>query len=315
MLRSLRPRVELRPIFMRPRKRKRVTICIGILATGGTSIVCVADKSVSYSEDIQGDTDSSKIVPVGPNGCHAMISGSESTISRILSKLKAEADLGKDVEQTKKFCEDAYRSAESEILEAAFLYPFLTLEEYTSALMKERVNPIIKSISERVERARQEQTPVSCGLILCGFDGDGHPYLLSLSSPGLCTDMTHTGFCAVGSGSGYALQKLLQHEWDRTRALDRTLYECFDAKASAENDPGVGYDWDAVILTRDKVGVVPKSIKVMIDRAWTDHVRSPYASWDFAEDLPKPPANWKFKLRKYVSDISKTSYNTGERTC
>jgi len=287
-----------------------MTICIGILATGGTSIVCVADKSATHSDDIQGDTDSSKIVPVGKTGCHALISGSEGTTSRILAKLNANDDFGKDLANSKLLCEKAYREAESEILEATFLHPFLKIEDYNTAVLKEKVNPVIKSIAENIERAREEQVPVSCGLLICGFDESERAYLLQLEYPGLCTDMTHAGLCVAGSGSKYALQKLLSHEWDRSRLIDRTLYECFDAKASAELDPYVGLDWDAFVLRKDKITQVPKSIKTMIDRAWTQHVRSPFETYVEEEDLPPPPSNWKDRLQKYGESIMPSASQT-----
>jgi hypothetical protein len=288
-----------------------MTICIGILATGGKSIVCLADKSVTYNEEIQGDVDSAKIVPVGANGCHALISGNETTIGRILTKLGNRSDIGKSIEATRSACEKAWKEAEGEILQATFLHPFLTAEKYNEALLKDRVNPVLRTIAANIEKARAEQNHVSCGMILCGFDSQKNSYILGLGAPGLCTDMTHTGFHSVGSGSGYALQKLVSVEWDRSRSIDHTLYECFDAKVSAENDPNVGYDWDALVLTKEGANAVPKEIKTLVDRAWTKNTRSPYARpWNQDEDIPLPPDDWKTLLKQYADGLMPSDSQT-----
>jgi hypothetical protein len=280
-----------------------MTICIGALAAGGHSIVCVADKAITYADDIQGDTDSTKIVPVGTRGAHVLISGNETTISRMLASLNTQTDIGKSSSGSRTILENTYKEIESEMLEAAFLKPFLSITDYSSAVTKQGVNTVIEGIARRIEEARQQQAPVNCGLLLCGFDENDSAFILDLAAPGLSTNMTHTGFHAIGSGSGYALNKLLSCDWERTHSVDQVLYECFDAKATAEQDPNVGYDWDAVILTKGQVEHVPKPIKTMIDRAWTQHTRSPYENWNEEDDLPLPPENWKQLLREYAEGV------------
>src|SRR5260370_1700483 len=97
------------PSPLRPSKEvsynRRMTICIGALAAGGKSIVCVADKGLSYGPGIQWDSDSTKIVPVGSSGVQALISGGELMISRVLRGLAAIQGLGQSVPNTITECE------------------------------------------------------------------------------------------------------------------------------------------------------------------------------------------------------------------
>lgn len=282
-----------------------MTICIGVLAAEEKSIVCVADRYITYNEEILGETDSVKIVPVGENGCHAMISGNDDAICRVLAKLSLQDDLGKKRAQSAKFGEDAYKEAEREILEMRFLRPYITAEDYEKALQKKHVNQVVKSIAEEIRKNRESSTEpaFSCGLLLCGFDDEKKPYLLNLAPPGICTDMTLTGFSAIGSGSGYALQRLLSTEWKRKNPIDRALYEIFDVKVQAENDMNVGYDWDAIILTADKSVPVPEDIKTMLDRAWIKLNRSPYETFNPDEHLPLPPEDWMERLKIFTKSI------------
>lgn len=283
-----------------------MTVCIGVLAADSKAVVCVADRYITYSDDIAGDTDSSKILPLGENGTHAMISGADTSIGRVLAKLILHDDLGKSKEATQKYCEEAYRDAEREILELRYLGPFISSEEYRQSLLKKRVNSVIKSVSKKIDRDRDygnNDPTFSCALVLCGFDEKKKPYLLSLDSPGACTDMTLSGFCSIGSGWGYALQRLLSTGWERNFSIDRALYEVFDAKIQAENDPGVGYDSDVIVLTAEKSVTMPKDTKTMLDRAWIMLNRSPYAKFNKDEDMPLPPKNWMRKLKQFADTI------------
>src|SRR5579862_6654919 len=184
-----KPRTRAKHIKLRLRKRRRMTVCIGVLAAETKAIVGVADRYITYSDDIAGDTDSSKILPLGENGTHAMISGADSSIGRVLAKLVLHDDLGKNKEATQKYCEEAYKDAEREILELRYLGPFISSEEYREALLKKRVNSVIKSISKKINKDRDDnnsEPTFSCALVLCGFDENKKPYLLSLDSPGVC---------------------------------------------------------------------------------------------------------------------------------
>ena len=259
---------------------------------------------MTYAPDVQGDTDSTKIVAVGSHRAQALISGNNLTVSRILAKLNDEPDIGKTLPDSKTYLESAYKQAESEIFEAEFLRPFISIDDYNRSITSTQINPFIESLAKKMVKAREDGTPVSCGVLLCGFDENDAPFLLDLAAPGLATNMTHTGFHAIGSGYSYALSRLLFCDWARDHPIDRVLYEYFRCPRLGPNkSPNVGYDWDAVILTKDKTEAVPKPIKDMVDRAWTKYARTPYEVWSPDEDLPLPPDDWKEQLMKYAETI------------
>ena len=282
-----------------------MTICIGVLAADAEAIICIADRYMAYTTDIAGETDSVKILPVGDNGAHALISGSDDAVGRVLAKLIQHDDLGKNREDTKKYCEDSYREAEQEMLGMKFLGPFLRMEDYEAALLQGEVNEVIKSISDEISQARKDpnQPFFNCGFLLCGFDEHAKPYILNLVAPGGCVDMTLTGFSAMGSGSSYALQNLLGSGWERKYPIDRALYEVFDAKSDAEQDRYVGWDWDAMVLTNDKSVSVPEDTKTMLDRVLVNQNRSPYVDFDPDKHIPLPPVDWRVKLKTFAETI------------
>jgi hypothetical protein len=303
----MKPRSIRLPRVTHKKRLRRMTVCIGALADDSKAIVCVADRCIAYSEYVTGDTDSVKILPLGENGLHVLIAGGDASIGRVLSKLVIHDDLGKNKETTKGYCESAYRDAEQEILGLKFLSPFLTPKDYGEALLKPQVNDVIKSIAEKIQNERSEssgESIFSCALILCGFDDKRKPFLLDLAPPGICTDMTLSGFCATGSGAGYALKHLLADDgWKRTYPVDRALYELFDAKIQAEDDPAVGYDSDLIVLTPGKSTPVPDDIKTMLDRAWIKLNRSPYVTFNPDEHIPLPPEDWMVKLKTFAESI------------
>ena len=65
----------------------------------------------------------------------------------------------------------------------------------------------------------------------------------------------------------------------------------------------VGYNWDAIVLTSEKVVPLPDDTKKMIDRAWIMLNRSPYETHDPIEDIPLPPEDWRPQLRTFAETL------------
>jgi hypothetical protein len=282
-----------------------MTICIGALAADKRAVIGIADRYISFGNlGVKGDTDSVKILPL-QNETHAMIAGNDDAIARVLAKLAMHDELGKDRKATKGFCETAYREAESEMLEMRHLHPFMSMQKFEKSLTEKQVNSVVERIAEaiRVDRNESEEPTFSCSMIICGFDDKRNPYILTLMSPGVCVDATQAGFATIGSGAGHALKEMFDNEWERTFPLDRALYDILDAKIEAEEDDNVGYNWDAVILTAKASNKVPTEIKTMLDRAWIDLHRSPYAVFNKDEDKPRPPRDWKGRLKEFTDGI------------
>jgi hypothetical protein len=140
-------------------------------------------------------------------------------------------------------------------------------------------------------------------LIVSGFDQGGKPFILTIDSPGVVTDMTVTGFHSIGSGWEKSVSKLLFSEFSRKDPLHTVLYDIFDAKAFAEMSVGVGVDWDTRIITGHESGLlVPDEIDGLIERGWAEHELHPFAVEPLSDE-ERPPKLWKSKLRSYAASI------------
>src|ERR1019366_9189996 len=149
---------------------------------------------------------------------------------------------------------------------------------------------------------------LDCALLVCGFDARG-AYILSVDNLGIVTDMTTTGFHAIGSGYDKATARLLFSEFTRAHPLHRMLFDTFDAKAFAEMDGSVGYDWDAKIAVKGTSHDVPKPTKELIEQVWVEWTRSPFKRYNPNEDIDQPPVRWEKKLKDYAATILPDEYS------
>lgn len=275
-----------------------MTVCISALADNGKAIVCVADKAVTWADNIQWDADSNKIVVLNPSGVAVSTSGAEDSIVRMLRKLESireVRDIGNYIDE----CENAYKRCFAEIIQIEFFdQNQITREEYAAAIGKRDINDYMKELAEKIGKYDME-----CDLLISGFDAVANAFLLQATSPGKVTDMSRTGFEAVGSGADRATPRMLWNDYKRADAIDKVLYDAFDAKANAEMNVGVGYEWDAKILFPGKCEELPKNIKELIEQAWNDLAYSPYEARE-PDDLPAPPSNWKELLATYIASIT-----------
>lgn len=279
-----------------------MSICVAALSESQRAIVCIADKALSYGGSIQWDSDSSKIISLGPEGPLILFAGEGTPTTSVLAGLFSRpSDLGKNKTKAEilSVCETEYKDAMNELIEATFLRPqLLSKQDYIAAITAAQINPFMMSVAEEIKAFQMD-----CQLLVCGFASNGLPYILTVESPGIVTDMTQTGFHAIGSGWEKAVARLLFSEYKRAHALHRTVYDSFDAKVFAEMAVGVGFEWDSQIITKDRVVEVKKDIKDLIEKAWTATVRSPFEKRQ-KDDLPPPPKNWRETLETYFRLIA-----------
>lgn len=301
------PKPQCPKYLMRPRKAK-MTVCIAALAQESNAIVCVADTAISYGDTIQWDSDSTKIFELNPNGTLILFAGSEDITSRVLGKVIARAsEIGDDIAETRKILEKEYQEAVDELVTSRFLTPrLLSKPDYVKAISQQEINPYIRSIADEVRGYVAD-----CSLLVCGFDTGKRPFILFVDNPGTVTDMSITGFHAIGSGWEKSISKILYSEHKKSHELPRVLFDVFDAKAFAEMSVGVGFNWDTwVITSARKAHKVPDKIDIVVEGVWADHDRSPFEKIE-REDK-KTPKNWKSQLRKYCESIMPSTPQTLE---
>lgn len=286
------PRPRLKPRLNGP-EVKRMTVCIGCLAAKRRAIVCVADKALSYGEYTQWDSESSKILTLNPeNGSTVMIAGDEEPISRVLSQLETVKDSigGRPRQQTMALLEDQYNAAFQQLLERSLLRPrLLNKQEYKRALTAPGDNHLIRGLANEVAAFS-----INCAVMVCGFDDQKKPFILGLSSPGVATDYSLTGFHAIGVGYEKAIARILISEHSREHDIERVIYDAFDAKANAELAVGVGPKWDATIIFGGRLGSddVPLEIKDLIRQIWKRNI-SPF------DEEENTLGDWKARLSSY----------------
>lgn len=282
-----------------------MTICAAALAAKSKAIVCVADKALSYGDFITWESDSTKIVRLSHPGCVAMFSGEEEGTSRVLSALLARDNLGSTTSEIAKACESEYKTCVEELIALKLLNPrLLTREHYERAVSGRQSNSVIEGLSAEIKAF-----DIECEFLICGFDSNSKPFILYQSRPsGTVSDLTMTGFGAIGSGYNHTLARLLFLSHKREDGLDKVLYDICDSKFSAEMSPSVGVDWDGVIIYLDKNGkpqitAVDEDANALIESVWFHKMAlSPYEKAR-GGDPDLPPKNWKAKLKKYANGI------------
>lgn len=276
-----------------------MTICVGVLAAGGRSIVCVADKAATYENEIQWDVNETKIVPLEKaNGVVALIAGTDEYIGPVLRGLNT-VGFGDDLQRLLDTSDRVFSEMVEKAVTAECLTPrLLKRSEYVAAISGPEINQYFEDLANEIA-----EIELDCDVLLCGFDKHRESYLVSLAHRKVPTDVTRDGFAAIGSGSEKAVSRLMLSEWKLSYPVERVLFDAFDAKANAEIAVGVGHEWDAIILTSDhKRHEVPKDIKDLIESAWAKWTRSPFHVKE-KDDLSPPPKDWKEQLRMYVESI------------
>ena len=282
-----------------------MTVCVAALAADSQAIVCVADKALTYGDRIQWDSDSSKILKINPSGTLALISGDEEPISRVLANLiiKANDFWGKSISTSVKSCEDEYSSAVADLVEAKFLRPrLLDSVSYLKAVTGKKINHMMRSLADEIKAFDMD-----CDILMCGFDANVAPFILHVTHPGIATNLTNTGFHAIGGGWEKAISRVLLSEHQRDHSIERTLYDAFDAKVNAELAVGVGYESDACVILPNGAHNVPKEIMEIIERLWGKANRSPFDKYSSKIFEKGPPKNWKEKLAEFSNSIAKKS--------
>lgn len=296
----IRPFPKPRPISTRLPRRNRMTICSAALADKGKAIVCLADKGVSYGETIQWDSDASKILRLGLQNTHVMVAGGDPHITRVLAPLLArEEEIGKNIQNTIKICEEEYKRALDELVQLNVLSPrLLTREEYIKGVSGDRLNDFFRAIASEIDEFK-----MNCALMLCGFDSEKKPFIISLENPGIGTNFAINGFHAIGTGWEKAISRFLYSEYKRTNPVERILYDLFDAKAFAEMNSSVGYEWDVKVLTANGIHEVPAPTRKLIEQVWAKYNRSPFEKRE-PDDLRNPPRDWAKQLSHFFSRMT-----------
>lgn len=276
-----------------------MTICVAAFAEDSKAIICIADRSVSYGDDITGESDAAKIIRL-PSGVVALVSGGEAEFERVIRKLARNPKLGVSLLDTVTYAEKCYQEAREELIAIRYLKPNLIDDPKVlrDAAMAPEANKYVRELASTVA-----SFDMGCWILLCGFDEQGTGFILRLENPGQAMDVTRVGYDAIGSGWIHAIARLVWNEWTRKKPVDEALFYTLDAKISAEVNPFISGEWDASIMFAGEHNEVPKDIRGILDKAWVLYDRSPYWKRE-PDDWDAPPRNWKKLLCEYAVNIT-----------
>jgi hypothetical protein len=274
-----------------------MTICISALADDGKAIVCVADKMLSFGDLSQGqlqlDSNVTKMIPINSGRSLVLCAGTLAICREVISEIGNKSATWKAVKQAMRDVEAVYKEAfdrnqRIEILQQRGL----TKANYQSLLASAGNNSSFLDIYDKMS-----EYALDCDLTICGFDDRKKPFIICAVSPGIVRDQTLDGCHAIGIASKEARARLLWSGFDRKHSVGRVLFDSFDAKATVEKYPSIGFEWDTQVMFPDSRMVVPKKTKkFLIEAAWETHNRSPFEKWDPDEHLPEPEVGWQERI-------------------
>jgi len=277
-----------------------MTVCVAAFAAKSRAIVLVSDKALTYAgAGMQSDTNVKKILPIGSSPWHALVAGdstfADEVVSHCSTAIASDPALAEDVEAIIQRVSQEYQATRKRRIVAQILAPRLLPEDWLSDAATQH-DDYFRSIAD--EAARFD---CNCWLVICGFNTAGKPQMFSVDAPGSPACLNSVGMHAIGGGATFALGRLLSIELDKDTPLEQMLYHAFHAKADAEVIQGVGYEWDAVILTAAAATEVKKPIKALIEKVYNLATVDPFDP-TLAED-EAPPRNWKAQLRKFSEGV------------
>jgi hypothetical protein len=276
-----------------------MTICIAAIAGRGDQIVCVADKMMSLgdmgSESAQWDSNVTKMFPLTKDDkVVCLFAGAFGICELLIDQLTNMDKLGEDPEETRIYAETAY----GKLFEKYQLIDILKQR----GINQKTYEAIIKSGNDGyvIRDIYQEMSNYvfDCDIMLCGYDKKDLPFIISVAQPGKASNHMIDGSYAIGVGTKTARSRLLWSEFNTNHSFGRVLFDCFDAKATAEMIPGIGREWDSYILFRNEATrEVPKIIKRdLIEAGWDNHFKSPFEEWNEEEYLPHPGEGWEKRI-------------------
>jgi len=230
-----------------------MTVCVAAIAAESRAIVMIADKMITRG-DMVSDTSICKMSRIGQTPWCAMIAGVIATADEVLMRTAIELQKSpKDVEEEysmMKVVGRVYKEVYQEHLAAEVLIPKLLTRE-TALDRPNTLLPLPQKLTEEIDEDRKRfENRWGCQLLMCGFDVRGNPKIFEVFQPEHAASETRQGYAAIGIGADAATGRLMWHESDCDDALERVIWETFDAKVQAEIMRGVGFGWDGFVMLK-----------------------------------------------------------------
>jgi len=289
-----------------------MTICVAALAEESEAIVLIADKALTYGDNIyrpamQGESGVIKMIEIKNARWAALLAGSPTVGEQIVTA--AESTLAGDPGQgdTHAGMMDCLKTAyqtvrEKTVIDQVLGARLLTKEAFIMRGKDYLPLPDVYFLNVATEVA---DFNANCSLLVCGFDKQGRGCIFSVRNPGVATNHTLEGFGAIGNATETALSRFLWVGAAADDDLDVALYQAFDAKRHAEMIQGVGYFSDAWIMTPSRTEKVPQDMISLLEIVFDGATRLPFKpreGWNPRRPIPR---DWEAALKRFTDSALK----------
>jgi len=248
-----------------------MTICIGGICEGGSSIVLATDTMLTNQGlSIQFEQPARKMTRLS-DACVALTAGDAlahtelfTTAQADIAKLKAPSVL--EIVDRVKYCYQVTRKRE---IQERILNPrgFPGFREFYEA-QRVLIPDIALAIQTEIER-------YDYGLeILIAGVSEGKAHIYGVSDPGTSKPFDAVGFHAIGSGLPHAINTMIARGWHHALPLEDGLVVVYEAKKMAEKAPGVGSTiTDISIIIASGIMDVPRERIPQLHQSYEKWVR------------------------------------------
>ena len=286
-----------------------MTVCVAALANNGRAVVLVADKALTYGDNIYrpamtGEGGVEKMLEIGERW-KALLSDDPTVAEQIVGIVRGELEAHPDIGDSHNAMMDAVKEAYQQIREQRVVDEVLRPQMLTKDLWTGRSNtlsPLNEVFVEGVAREVSRFSP-RCSLLVAGFDSNGDGTIFSVGNPGVIVSHALSGYGAIGIGQETALSRLLWAEAEEEDDLDMALYQAFEAKAYAEIIQGVGTSSDIWVMVQARTERVPHRILELLARVFAYSAQVPFKARKHWNPAPPPPKNWEATLKRYTKKL------------
>jgi 20S proteasome alpha/beta subunit len=213
-----------------------MTVCIGAICNGFSTIVTVSDRMLSLGFT-SADAAALKVKRFHQSWVYLMagndITKSPQVIDRVRVAMRGKSNSGLSVMRA---FTSAFRSELQDRVEGTVLACYgLSLK-----MFKARGKRIFPAKTHNRLVKKIEKAKLGCSFLVCGFDARGDAHIFTVSDPGEAKSFDDVGYWAIGSGQTNALAALMNRRFSPALDLQTSIYCLAEAKFLAESATGVG---------------------------------------------------------------------------
>lgn len=287
-----------------------MTVCVAALAKDSRAIVMVADKALTYGDNVYrpamtGETGIVKMLPLGDSGWNALVAGSPTfadlVVRRAANVASADPDVANSVTEMMECVKRAYQQEREQAVIDEVLQPRLLTKELfvaRDAKMLPLDSTYLIDVANRIA-----QYNCDCSLLVCGFDGSNEGAIFTVNNPGVAASHALAGYGAIGIGDEIAISRLLWRQAEAEDDVDVALYQVFEAKAHAELIQGVGGSSDAWVMTPGRTAKVEPETIELLEMVFISASSIPFKPRPGWYEPQSPPPDWERKLKRFMRKL------------